>query len=561
MCAFSFTVFLSAFQLLPTAPYRILELGGSEVAAGMFLGFLTYASALSAPITGSLADRVGRRRMLIGCSLVLSAFAAAYALTRDHRVLLALALAHGCFWSGLLSSSSAYITDFIPAARRSEGIGYWGLSTMFAIVFAPSLGFWLYHRGGWMWLCASVGILNLVMAAIAFQLVEVPRAPSESAFFGRHLVEWRVLALSLTLFLYSFGYGAITSFAALYADASGVAPKEVFFTTFAIVVLATRPVLGPLGDRVGYRRVFIPCLVMITAGLALLAREDVLSDHHRVVEVVLGGHLARFGDRGQVHAPGALERDRSGRYLDAHRIALRLEHLGPGLPGPTAVDLPEGLGRGLHVEDVGHPGADEALLGLPHLVGLDGLRGHPVHFRVGIGQRGGHAADGDGAVLETDRDQPAEDVGQERRGLDVHPEAVRPHRAGIGHHELEDARLEIPARRVEAGRVGSQRVEHLLHLVDRGQRLDERDRTDRRVLEERQERAAPVEHVAVPGALFGPVHLGQVEVDALPARLELDVLADRDRFMRTREDIRSVYDAEQAISEYEALMSAMIARG
>jgi hypothetical protein len=29
MCGFSFTVFLSAFQLLPTAPYRILDLGGT----------------------------------------------------------------------------------------------------------------------------------------------------------------------------------------------------------------------------------------------------------------------------------------------------------------------------------------------------------------------------------------------------------------------------------------------------------------------------------------------------------------------------------------------------
>jgi MFS family permease len=272
MCGFSFTVFLSAFQLLPTAPYRILELGGSELAAGMFLGFLTYASAFSAPITGSLADRFGRRRMLIACSLVLSAFAAAYAVTRDHRVLLALAVIHGCFWSGLLSSSSAYITDFIPAARRAEGIGYWGLSTIFAIAVAPSLGFWLYHRGGWMWLCASVGILNLVMAAIAFQLVEAARERPPSAFsFGRHLIEWRVLALSMTLFLYSFGYGGITSFAALYADANHVVPKEVFFTTFAVVVICTRPILGPLGDRFGYRRVFLPCLVLIVLGLALLA--------------------------------------------------------------------------------------------------------------------------------------------------------------------------------------------------------------------------------------------------------------------------------------------------
>ena len=65
MCGFTFTVFLSAFQLLPTAPFRILELGGTTFASGLFLGFLTYASALSAPITGAIADRIGRRRTLI----------------------------------------------------------------------------------------------------------------------------------------------------------------------------------------------------------------------------------------------------------------------------------------------------------------------------------------------------------------------------------------------------------------------------------------------------------------------------------------------------------------
>src|SRR5262245_30377422 len=69
MCAFTFTVFLSAFQLFPTAPFRIVDLGGSKAQAGLFLGFLTYASAFSAPLTGALADRVGKRRMLIVCGL------------------------------------------------------------------------------------------------------------------------------------------------------------------------------------------------------------------------------------------------------------------------------------------------------------------------------------------------------------------------------------------------------------------------------------------------------------------------------------------------------------
>ena len=72
MCGFSFTVFLSAFQLLPVAPYRILALGGTAAAAGLFLGFLTYSSAGTAPLTGALTDRLGPRRVLIVASLAIT---------------------------------------------------------------------------------------------------------------------------------------------------------------------------------------------------------------------------------------------------------------------------------------------------------------------------------------------------------------------------------------------------------------------------------------------------------------------------------------------------------
>ena len=80
-----------------------------------------------------------------------------------------------------------------------------------------------------------------------------------------------MLVLSLTLFLYSFGYGAITSFSAMYADALGISPKSIYLTLLAVVILLTRPLSGPLADRIGYRRVFMPCLLLIAAGLALLS--------------------------------------------------------------------------------------------------------------------------------------------------------------------------------------------------------------------------------------------------------------------------------------------------
>ncbi len=272
MCGFTFTVFLSLFQLLPTVPFFILDLGGDTTVAGLFLGVLTFGSALTAPITGALADRVGKRRMLLVCSLAIAGFSVAYGLSPNYWMPLILVGFHGLFWSGLLSASSAYMTDLLPEKRRAEGIGYWGMSTMTAIAVAPGLGFWVY-RFGWGWLCAEVALLNLVMFAIAWRLKEITTSArrTKHAFFSRHMVEWPVLWVAMSLFLCSFGYGGITSFVAVLAEENGIAPKSVFFTAFAVVVLGTRVFSGRLADRVGPKRVFLPCLALVTVGLALTA--------------------------------------------------------------------------------------------------------------------------------------------------------------------------------------------------------------------------------------------------------------------------------------------------
>jgi MFS family permease len=190
--------------------------------------------------------------------------------------MLALVLVHGVFWSGLLSASAAYLTSLLPDRRRAEGISYWGLSSVAAIAVAPPIAFWIMAHGGWLWICLSCGTLNALMGELyaveptATHSDYVAAAQSVLRSPGR-IVEWRVLALSLTLFLYSFGYGAITSFSAMYADAIGVAPKSLYLTALAIVILVTRPLSGTLADRIGYRRVFMPCLILIAVGLTVLA--------------------------------------------------------------------------------------------------------------------------------------------------------------------------------------------------------------------------------------------------------------------------------------------------
>lgn len=288
MCAYTFTVFVSLFQLLPAAPYQVLALGGTTFAGGLFLGCLTFSSALSAPFTGQLADRVGHRRVLMAVSLVLAAFSVTYAFLGSYRVMLAIVFLHGLFWSGLLSASGAYITSIIPVERRAEGLGYWGLSSITAIGLAPPIGFWVFSFG-WTVLCLEIAALNVLMAVIAWRLPDdrastdrIPmeagasaparRAGSEDpASRRRFTVEWPVLVLSVTMALIAFGYGGLTTFSALFADELGVWPRSVFLTTMSVAMLTSRLTLGRRLDRLGYRRVLLPCLLVTATGMALLA--------------------------------------------------------------------------------------------------------------------------------------------------------------------------------------------------------------------------------------------------------------------------------------------------
>ncbi len=274
--SFTFVVFISLFQMLPTAPYRILALGGSTSAAGLFLGGLTYASALSAPFTGSLVDRLGQRRVLIVTSLIIAGFSLLYSITTNPTVMIVLVVIHGVFWSGLLTASGAYMAAVLPEKRRAEGLGYWGFASITAIGVAPTLGFVVYHFG-WFTLCMEMVALNLLMTFIAWRLPEHPEpagvvdVPKPHTAERAALIQWPTLFLSLTMSLIAFGYGALTSFSALFADSLGITPRSLFLIAMAVSMFSGRLLIGRAIDRIGHRRVLLPSLVMSALGLAATA--------------------------------------------------------------------------------------------------------------------------------------------------------------------------------------------------------------------------------------------------------------------------------------------------
>lgn len=271
--SFSFITFFAAFQLFPTIPFRIVELGGSRAEAGLFLAIYTIASAFAAPITGTIADHVGRKRLLVFAAFAFVVFSLLYGVISWIPLLLVVACIHGTFWSALLSASAAIISEIIPESRRTAGLAYWGMAPTGAIAIAPLVGIEVY-RFGWLVLCVEMALVSCVITVLALR-VRGGTERSPHPFPRPHeIVDWRVMVSAMTLFVTAFGYGGITSYVAMMSLERGIRPVSLFFTVTAIVIIATRLLVGPLGDRFGPLRLLYPSLLLVPIGHVLLAGAD-----------------------------------------------------------------------------------------------------------------------------------------------------------------------------------------------------------------------------------------------------------------------------------------------
>jgi MFS family permease len=268
--AYAFITFFSAFQLLPAIPLRILELGGSKAEAGWFLTVYTLCSAFSAPVMGTIADHVGRRRLMIIASILFVGFSVAYGIIRDLRLILLVGALHGSMWSGILASASAIMSEFIPQSRRAQGLAWWGLSSTAAVSLAPAAGLWVYHFG-WVTLCLELAALSTIMAVWAVMLPARNMPSSTGKLAIRDAWDWRVIKTTLSFAVMSFGYGGVTSYSAILAIEHHVKPEAIYLTTFAATIVVVRVSLSHLADRVGVKRVLYPSLALAPVAFAVLA--------------------------------------------------------------------------------------------------------------------------------------------------------------------------------------------------------------------------------------------------------------------------------------------------
>jgi MFS family permease len=164
--------------------------------------------------------------------------------------------------------------DIVPQARRGEMMGYAGMASSLAGAVGPVLGFALFHRFGYPGVFFGAGVFLLLSFFAGLPIVEPTRAKPAARKDSRWLDMIAVketLHPAIAVAFLSFGHGGILTFLPIQALQLGMANPGIWFGAYAVCILLSRPIAGPLSDRISRRAVILPGLILNIAGILLLA--------------------------------------------------------------------------------------------------------------------------------------------------------------------------------------------------------------------------------------------------------------------------------------------------
>jgi DHA2 family multidrug resistance protein len=132
------------------------------------------ANAVVLPISGWVANRIGRKRFYMSCVFCFTVASLLCGLAPTLPFLVLLRVIQGAAGGGLQPSEQAILADTFPPQKRSMAFAVYGMAVVLAPALGPTVGGWIVDNASWRWLFflnIPVGILSLVLTQ---RLVEDP---------------------------------------------------------------------------------------------------------------------------------------------------------------------------------------------------------------------------------------------------------------------------------------------------------------------------------------------------------------------------------------------------
>lgn len=277
---------MAAFMCNTTLPVYIDHIGATASIVGVVVSAFAITALLIRPFAGPAFDSFSKKRLLIVAQLIICVSLFLYGLADSIPFLFCVRLLHGigigC--SGPLAMS--LVSEFLPMSKIASGISIYTLAQSFAQVIGPAVGLWLVDAVGFSPSYFLSSALVLVAMAGVFFLKEPERKRLPYQFKLNRMFAREAVSRAAVLMLLAVSFSCMTSYLVLYGNLRSIGNIGLYFTIYAICLLATRPLFGKLADRFGAERILLVGVACFAASYVLLFTAE---DFGRLVIVAIVG--------------------------------------------------------------------------------------------------------------------------------------------------------------------------------------------------------------------------------------------------------------------------------
>jgi MFS family permease len=278
-CALVFFVYIG--MLIPIVPLFIEgPLGRGEFGIGLTIAVFAGAAIVARPAIGRLADRYGRRVLLVGGALLAGAAGLASSQITEFWQLLALRGVMGIGEAAVFVGAATLIADLSPAHRRAEGASYFSVAVFGGIGLGPIIGEMVLDDTQFEQAFLIAGSFAMVAAVLALfapaRVVSRAAVDDTIASAAPESGRRRIMhpAAVMPGIVLAAGVAAFSTFGAFIPEYSrdvGLATSGGLFAAYSVTSLVVRIFGATLPERLGPRRAVTIALGSIGIGLSVLA--------------------------------------------------------------------------------------------------------------------------------------------------------------------------------------------------------------------------------------------------------------------------------------------------
>lgn len=243
----NFLIHFAFTLIVPLLPLYLSErFSASKDTIGVVLAGYSVIALLVRPFSGFVVDSFSRKKVLLICSFAFFAVFGGYLAAGSLAMFAIFRTLHGAPFGATTVAASTVAIDVLPSSRRTEGIGYYGLSNNLATVIGPVLAIVLLDafRGNYQILFAlslAISFIGIILCA-SIKLPKRDFVPDKKVISLDRFFLLKGMKEAATMLCFAFSYGVVSTYVAIYGkEQMGITSGTgLFFSLLAIGLMVSR---------------------------------------------------------------------------------------------------------------------------------------------------------------------------------------------------------------------------------------------------------------------------------------------------------------------------------